>query len=637
MEKCAQKRLKNCLDFDAGISYTGPQSYTKEGRKMNLRTNLYVYLAIVAIVLGMVCTPVIGRTIYVDANTPDNNDGSSWSVAYKYLQNALADANSSGDVNEIWVAQGIYKPDQNSADPNGSGDRMATFELIDGVSMYGGFPTGGGMWDDRDPNIYETILSGDLNDNDEPNFVNYSDNSYHVIMGSGIGGTTILDGLIVTAGNATGAGANEGAGIYLDQGSPKIIDCTFIHNDGDLAGGGISIYPNGGSPVIEKCKFEQNRADYGGGFSHIRPVYDSSKPVFKNCSFIQNVSTEEGGGLWVHECIMSQCAFINNDSKKGGAIYFAGQWDGPSITIETYPTVINCEFAGNTAGSNGGGAIHSYSATIPSFINCMFTGNYTEGDVGAVIVACFNPRRTNIYLSITNCSFAGNEAAGVGGGCYIYTDDIAETTIKNTILWANVDSIGSGESSQVTGGTLFVSSSCIQDDDPNDANIPFGGAANNNIDDNPNFVRDPNDGGDGWGVGDNDDFGNLRLSPGSPCIDDANNAAVPPDSNDIDNDGNTTEPIPWDLDERPRFADGDCNSTDIVDMGAYEFTYAYFGDFDSQCDVDFVDFVDFSILASQWLEPPGSPSADIAPEDLDGIVDNQDLAVLVEHWLETFP
>lgn len=115
--------------------------------------------------------------------------------------------------------------------------------------------------------------------------------------------------------------------------------------------------------------------------------------------------------------------------------------------------------------------------------------------------------------------------------------------------------------------------------------------------------------------------------------DDANNTAVPPDSNDIDNDGNTTEPIPWDLDERPRFADGDCNGTEIVDMGAYEFTYAYFGDFDSQCNVDFVDF---AILANQWFESPDSPSADIAPEDLDGIVDEFDLAVLVDHWLEDY-
>ncbi|GAG47885.1 unnamed protein product, partial [marine sediment metagenome] len=72
---------------------------------MRFRTNLNTCLVMSVFLLGMACT-TFGRTIYVDANTPDNNDGSSWAKAYKYLQDALADANSSGDVNEIWVAQG---------------------------------------------------------------------------------------------------------------------------------------------------------------------------------------------------------------------------------------------------------------------------------------------------------------------------------------------------------------------------------------------------------------------------------------------------------------------------------------------------------------------------------------------------
>lgn len=56
------------------------------------------------------------------------------------------------------------------------------------------------------------------------------------------------------------------------------------------------------------------------------------------------------------------------------------------------------------------------------------------------------------------------------------------------------------------------------------------------------------------------------------------------------------------------------------------------GDFDSNC---IVDFTDFAILANQWQQPPGSPSADIAPEGSpDGFVDGLDLAVLCDNWLE---
>jgi glycoprotein endo-alpha-1,2-mannosidase len=51
-----------------------------------------------------------------------------------------------------------------------------------------------------------------------------------------------------------------------------------------------------------------------------------------------------------------------------------------------------------------------------------------------------------------------------------------------------------------------------------------------------------------------------------------------------------------------------------------------------------VDFKDFSILAEQWLQSPGIPSADIAPPLTgDGIVDSNDLAVLSEIWLTAPP
>lgn len=46
-----------------------------------------------------------------------------------------------------------------------------------------------------------------------------------------------------------------------------------------------------------------------------------------------------------------------------------------------------------------------------------------------------------------------------------------------------------------------------------------------------------------------------------------------------------------------------------------------------------VDFIDFSILANQWLQPPGSPSADIDPPGGNGIVDLFDLEVLADEWL----
>jgi len=56
------------------------------------------------------------------------------------------------------------------------------------------------------------------------------------------------------------------------------------------------------------------------------------------------------------------------------------------------------------------------------------------------------------------------------------------------------------------------------------------------------------------------------------------------------------------------------------------------GDFEPDGDVDFADLM---ILANQWLQPPSTPSADIAPQpNGDGIVNFLDFAILVDNWLE---
>jgi hypothetical protein len=71
---------------------------------------------------------------------------------------------------------------------------------------------------------------------------------------------------------------------------------------------------------------------------------------------------------------------------------------------------------------------------------------------------------------------------------------------------------------------------------------------------------------------------------------------------------------------------------DLVDYPrlAWEFTL---GDF--VCP-DGVEMRDFAILGAQWQQPAGKPSADVAPDDGDGIVDGSDLAALVNNWLEGF-
>jgi hypothetical protein len=231
---------------------------------VNWRFNSTSWLVLAALVLAITATTT-GNVIYVDVDANGLNDGSSWTDAYNYLQDALADANSAAKPMEIRVAEGIYTPDSNSADPNGSGDRTATFQLINGVAIKGGY-AGFGQPDPnvRDFELYETILSGDLNDDDLPHSpYNTGENSFHVVTGSGTDANAILDGFTVTSGRANIGSDRYGAGMYNKSASPTVFNCTFTRNASSNPGGGMYNYDS--SPNLSNCIFEMNSAYHGGG------------------------------------------------------------------------------------------------------------------------------------------------------------------------------------------------------------------------------------------------------------------------------------------------------------------------------------------------------------------------------------
>ena len=261
-------------------------------------------LAFVCLFLAVPCQAV--QVIYVDGDAPGpTHDGSSWADAYNYLQDALAAA-SSGD--EIRVAQGIYNPDQGGSKT--PGDREATFQLINGVAIKGGFAGFG----EADPNkrhigTYKTILSGDIGGNDinDIDVLNPCDlldhpsraeNSYHVANGSGTDATTIMDGLIITGGNANfmyfpgqfDRPHDVGGGMYNKCGSPTLINCIFVMNSARYGGGMENTADNPtwpfpqpslcdpGTPTLINCTFIRNSAYYGGGM-----IQYLSIPTLTNC------------------------------------------------------------------------------------------------------------------------------------------------------------------------------------------------------------------------------------------------------------------------------------------------------------------------------------------------------------------
>lgn len=261
----------------------------------------------------------------------------SWSTAAANLQDALA-LSSSGD--QIWVAEGVYSPDRGTS--FSVGDRSASFELVAGVEIYGGFPADGTIvtLDGRMPRDHETVLSGDLNRDDGAGFANRSDNSRHVLKArGGIGPEAVLDGFTVSGGNANDMDeSGVGAGLFCDNASPLVRGCRFSGNESAIQGGAIALQ-FGSNAVFVNCEFRGNRSGVYGGVAFI--VF--SKGSFLSCLFSGNQSASNGG-------------VINNS---------AG-----------FSDFINCTFTGNRAGGLGG-VFFSNAGTSESY-NCIFWANGAE-------------------------------------------------------------------------------------------------------------------------------------------------------------------------------------------------------------------------------------------------------------------
>lgn len=475
----------------------------------------------------MVLSPLYGQTVvYVDANATGADDGTSWSHAFTSLQNARERA-ISDDIGEIWVAEGTYYPDRGASVTQG--DRTATFQLTSGIAIYGGFAGGESDRGERDPEANEVVLSGDIG---IPN--DASDNSYHVVTGSGADATAVLNGVTVTAGHADGEGAKQhGAGMYVNAGSPTVRDVVFTGNTAEGRGGGM-YNVDGSAPTVEGGIFRDNAAFHGGGMFN-----DGSSPTVREATFASNSVEDNGGGINNFNGsspLVEQTYFLGN-----AADTFRGDGGGMFNTEDSAPTIERCFFGGNSANNGGGGLRNGTNATV--ITNTVFSGNTAGGNGGAIHGS---PAR------IVNSTFSENEANGNGGGLFVVRG--RKPVVHNTILSGDAASTGD-EISLGFSAELLVGSSLVQGGLPD--GVQDGGS---NVVGNPRFAN--HDGPDGQ-VGTRDD--NLDLQEESLGIDIGSNQAL-----DLNSNGDVTDDLPVDFAGNTRIYDGDGDGEDVVDMGAYE-------------------------------------------------------------------
>ena len=527
--------------------------------------------------------------IYVDDSATGANNGTSWANAFSSLQTALDTASPNW---QVLVAGGIYRP-------TGGTDRTVSFSLKSGVRRPSAAMP---VWPIHPIQTCATTRcthpsSAETSAPRPTTATTATTSSTHPWPAA----TAILDGFTVIDGNANGATASEqdrGGGLYTKLGGATVRRCLFIANAASATGNygyGAAVYADsavldisdssftsnlathfGGAVcnmnatlTLTDCSFTSNSANLGGG------LYTSGTPAptLRRCTFTGNSATSEGGAILnnIGATAIFDSTFRANTSNRGGAIYNLQGASGP-ITRCTFTAntatdlggaifndeqsdsrITNCTFAANSAAQ--GGAIQFYYYGGPRLANCTFIANIATVQGGAVAVRFGSSPR------FYNCTFTANQAPS---GAAIDLTNNCSALLYNCILWADA------------GGEIHTLGTPDSTADATYSDIQGGYAGAGNIDADPRFVRVPSPGLDTLWQTSDDDYGDFRVQAMSPVIDAAGNADVSADSSDLDADGNTSEPLPFDAAGRARFADVQAvadtgaGSAPIVDMGAHE-------------------------------------------------------------------
>ena len=199
--------LTGCVSLTVTVNEHAPAG-------MFLHNKAYIYSGNFIISIAEVDTPVCcwqtedADIIYVDASAAGFNTGTSWDHAYTDLQDALTRAREAGcsaTGYKIYAAEGTYKPGRSMT---------ASFELPDGTEVYGGFKRGGCGFEERNPDKYLTILSGEIDI-----AIEELNNEVVVTMGD----DCVLDGFVVEF-------ADDYA-VYGENVDCEVSNCKILRSD----------------------------------------------------------------------------------------------------------------------------------------------------------------------------------------------------------------------------------------------------------------------------------------------------------------------------------------------------------------------------------------------------------------------
>lgn len=582
-----------------------------------MRKNCIIFIGFILFFLIANFNNLFGEINYVKADASGNNDGTSWNDAFILLQSGI-EAASSGDT--IWVAAGTYFPTKKVG---GTTEHHRTFQMKNDVAIYGGFagiedPATFDL-DNRDFTTYETILSGDLNQDDSTYFADYkyimenlSDNCYHIFRhpeSLALNRTAILNGFTITGGNSLweiGDDPDElgGAAIRNIGASPTFqhLNITMNRSENDrevgivfnssssapkfenidfLINNGSAMYNLNSSPEVYNVTIKHQ---YGGnsvvaGFHNVNSsavltniqidsVFSGSGcGITENgsSSLLTNIHIKDGGcepagsgiALINSSTTINYATITGIESHGGGGIWISGN----STPVLNYIKVYN-----NSSWQGGSGIFIDGPGTSPELNNVLVADNFSYEWASGVSLD------DSAHAVVNNMTIANNKCRYYGPGLFL--DNGSTIEMNNCIIWGNqsghgdLDNLNNGDAySGIYQISIDVSSvdflNSILDninytciDTTNPVDDPLYDYMSNYLGNNDtNVVQNPQ-----FADSTNDPVNPFCLTGISPCVDAGNN------------DCNSQE---YGIRGAgfPRKIDGNTGGPGTIDMGAYEYKY----------------------------------------------------------------
>lgn len=407
----------------------------------------------------------IGNNVQFISNKASN--GGAWGAGALYIKLAnkdVASANTTVQIGENALFQ------NNIAGLGGAiGLEYGNLEIANGAqfinneSTSAGATHGGGaiiVWHDPEhPNMHSTL---------KLNGATFSQNK-----AANVGGaiaifdtgaqTTINGGSFKKNSVAESDAENPRGGAIYNAGTMNIDGVEFKENDGKYAGGAI-YNEDFGNLTISASIFDNNSAQFGGAINNARKEAENDGGVLTvtDSTFVNNRAWN-GGAIrnqgQTTIVTVNNTLFSENTSTNGGAIH-NGAWGEVKIN--------GAEFSGNTAtldktlkpinskvALGQGGAITN--AGVLEITNATFTGNSAAGVGGAIANVKSGGSTGNITLSGTN-TFANNTAAGVAND--IYNNGTMTVASGTTTLGGGIT--GNGALTIADGATLDIGTTTVE-------------------------------------------------------------------------------------------------------------------------------------------------------------------------------